>query len=129
MDKRSAKIYGPPAGRQLVVFVDDLNMPKVDTYGTQQPIALLKFLIEKNYLFQRGGDLERHEIVDSQYLGAMTPPGGGTAPVDSRFMSLFSTFNITFPGRESVEKIYNSILVNYLENFSEDMREVVPKVT
>eukprot|EP00494_Astrolonche_serrata_P004491 UN04504 len=33
----------PPAGKQLAIFVDDLNMPKVDIYGTQQPIALLKF--------------------------------------------------------------------------------------
>lgn len=59
VDKRSARIYGPPAGRQLIIFIDDLNMPKIDVYGTQQPIALLKFLIEKSYLYQRGGDLER----------------------------------------------------------------------
>ena len=31
---------------KLLIFVDDLNMPQVDTYGTQQPLALLKFLIE-----------------------------------------------------------------------------------
>lgn len=29
----------------MVIFIDDLHMPKVDTYGTQQPIALLKFFV------------------------------------------------------------------------------------
>jgi dynein heavy chain len=29
----------------MIIFIDDLHMPKVDTYGTQQPIALLKFFV------------------------------------------------------------------------------------
>jgi dynein heavy chain len=37
---KTGNIYGPPLGTNLVVFIDDMNMPKVDTYGTQQPITL-----------------------------------------------------------------------------------------
>lgn len=51
VEKRSFKQYGPTGGRQLIVFIDDLNMPKIDKYGTQQPIAFLKYLIEKEQLF------------------------------------------------------------------------------
>jgi dynein heavy chain, axonemal len=32
----------------MVMFIDDLNMPTIDLYGTQSPNALLKFLVEKN---------------------------------------------------------------------------------
>ena len=59
IDKRSGRIFGPKIlGKQMVIFVDDLHMPKVDVYGTQQPIALLKFFLEKNYIYERGGTLD-----------------------------------------------------------------------
>jgi dynein heavy chain, axonemal len=35
IDKRTFKQYGPKsAGKQLILFIDDLNMPKIDKYGT-----------------------------------------------------------------------------------------------
>lgn len=34
-EKRTKDTYGPPTGKRLLVFLDDVNMPKVDTYGTQ----------------------------------------------------------------------------------------------
>jgi len=42
VDKRMGKIFGPPTGKILMFFMDDLNMPKVDTYGTESPICLIR---------------------------------------------------------------------------------------
>jgi len=38
-------------GKRLMIFLDDLNMPRMDQYGTQQPIALLKLLIDRKVGF------------------------------------------------------------------------------
>lgn len=57
VEKRTKNIFGPPVGKKLIVFVDDMNMPKVDNYGTQQPIALLKLLLERGGMYGRETDL------------------------------------------------------------------------
>jgi dynein heavy chain len=36
------RIFGPPTGKTLMFFMDDLNMPKLDKYGTQSPICLIR---------------------------------------------------------------------------------------
>ena len=73
-DKRSGKIYGPPMGKKLFVFIDDMNMPKVDTYGTQQPIALLLFLVSRGYMYDYVKDLDVRTYRDMRYIAAMGPP-------------------------------------------------------
>jgi len=130
IDKKTFKQYGPKsAGKRMVVFIDDLNMPKIDVYGTQQPLALALFLIGRLQLYQRGGDLELREIVDTQFVGCTTPAGAGNNRVDPRVMSLFSVFNITSPSREATEKIYTQILERHCEEFADDIKAVVPKIT
>ena len=107
IEKRTKDVFGPPAGKRLLVFVDDLNMPRVDTYGTQQPIALLKLVIDKGFLYDRGKDLTIKYIKDMQFIAAMVP---GRNPVDPRFVRLFNTFCITFPPESSILLIYSTIL-------------------
>jgi dynein heavy chain len=64
LQKRTRDIYGPPPGKRLIVFIDDMNMPIIDTYGTQQPIALLKLLFERGGFYDRERDLNWKQVKD-----------------------------------------------------------------
>lgn len=102
---------------------------QVDTYGTQQPIALLKLLLERGGCYDRGKDLNWKNMRDIGYLAAMGKAGGGRNETDPRFVSLFSVFNMTFPSDESLFHIYNSILSGHTMKMSKDIQETVPSIT
>ncbi|MBZ3878788.1 Dynein heavy chain 10, axonemal [Sciurus carolinensis] len=129
VEKRTKDTYGPPMGKRLLVFMDDMNMPRVDEYGTQQPIALLKLLLEKGYLYDRGKELNCKSIRDLGFIAAMGKAGGGRNEVDPRFLSLFSAFNMPFPSEESLHLIYSSILRGHTADFHESIVAVSGQLT
>ncbi|KAM7383622.1 hypothetical protein PAMP_003257 [Pampus punctatissimus] len=42
LEKRAGRSYSPVGNKRLVYFIDDMNMPAVDSYGTVQPHALIR---------------------------------------------------------------------------------------
>ncbi|CAM6123467.1 unnamed protein product [Calypogeia fissa] len=112
----------------MIVYIDDLNMPKVDTYGTQQPIAMLKLFVERGGIYDRGKDLNWKNIKDVQFVGAMGRPGGARNPVDPRFISRYSVIEIQFPANASLTHIYNQILEAHAKVLSSDIQALTPTI-
>ncbi|NWX97079.1 DYH10 protein, partial [Nothoprocta ornata] len=129
VEKRAKDTYGPPMGKRLLVFMDDMNMPRVDEYGTQQPIALLKLLLERGFLYDRGKEMTCKILRDLGFIAAMGKAGGGRNEIDPRFISLFSVFNVPFPSEQSLNLIYASILKGHTEMFNESIATISDKMT
>lgn len=113
IDKRSGRIFGPPATKKLIYFIDDLNLPYIETYGTQNALALLRQHLDYKTIFDRTDLGFRKEIVDVQYLSAMNPTAGSFV-IDERLQRHYALFACLMPGRDDLKTIYHSILHGHM---------------
>lgn len=125
----------PPYFQCLIIFQQIILLPfsfncsfLKYSFGTQQPIALLKLLFEKGGMFGRDKDLNWKKLKDILYFGAMCTPGGGRTELDKRFVSLCATFNITAATDKTVHDIYQSILRGHLANFDAELLPISDKL-
>lgn len=113
IDKRSGRIYGPPGNTRHVYFVDDLNMPFVEKYGTQTPIALLRQLADHRSWFDRDDLGLKREIRDVQLVAAMNPKSGSFV-INPRLQRHFFTLAVMMPEVDDLNLIYRTILEAHL---------------
>lgn len=53
MEKRTKGVYVPIGGKKMVAFLDDINMPAVDDFGSQPPLELLRLWIDYGFWYDR----------------------------------------------------------------------------
>jgi len=128
VEKRTKDTYAPPAGKKMVVFVDDMNMPQKDTFGSMPPLELLKLWMEYGFWYDRLKQLKRY-IKDCSVLGAVGPPGGGRSFLPQRFQSKFHTINFTFPDETQVRRIFGSLVNMKLQNFGDEVKPLGDMMT
>ncbi|XP_028414460.1 dynein heavy chain 6, axonemal-like [Dendronephthya gigantea] len=121
LEKKRKTILGAPIGKKVVIFVDDLNMPKLDTYGAQPPVELLRQYQDFKGFYDRE-KLFWKDIKDVIICAACAPPGGGRNPVTPRFIRHFSMFSIPTSAEHTLKHIFKSIVSGFLTEFPNEVR-------
>uniref|UniRef100_A0A803Y768 AAA+ ATPase domain-containing protein n=1 Tax=Meleagris gallopavo TaxID=9103 RepID=A0A803Y768_MELGA len=117
LEKKAGRNYGPPGTKKLIYFIDDMNMPAVDAYGTVQPHTLI-----------RQTKLSLKEITNVQYVSCMNPTAGSFT-INPRLQRHFCVFALSSPGQDALSRIYSTILMQHLasRNFSEAVQKSQPQ--
>lgn len=123
LDKRKRTLLGAPIGKRVIIFVDDINMPKLETYGAQPPIELLRQLLDYHGLYDRE-KLFWKDIQDVVLAAACAPPGGGRNPLTPRFVRHFGMMLIPPPNETALKVIFKSIMKGFLDDFSQEVMDL-----
>ncbi|XP_037537274.1 dynein heavy chain 11, axonemal [Nematolebias whitei] len=108
LEKKAGRKFAPPTGKRLIYFIDDLNMPEVDVYGTVQPHTLIRQQLDYSHWYDRQR-LVLKEIYNCQYITCMNPTAGSFS-INPRLQRHFSVFAVHFPGADALATIFSSIL-------------------
>uniref|UniRef100_A0A8C9Y7F2 Dynein axonemal heavy chain 6 n=1 Tax=Sander lucioperca TaxID=283035 RepID=A0A8C9Y7F2_SANLU len=127
LEKKRKNIMGAPGNKKLVVFVDDLNMPKLDSYGSQPPIELLRQFQDFSGFYDRNKFFWK-EIQEMTIVAACAPPGGGRNPVTPRFIRHFSMLCLPTPSDQSLKQIFKAILSGFFSDFSQEVKDSADQI-
>ena len=117
-------MFAPPGTKKLIYFIDDVNMPSPDKYGTQSASALLRQQIDYGGFYDLN-KLTLKTLLNVQYFAAMDP-AAGSFRIDSRMQRHFATFATPLPDAEVLSTIYTTILARHLAGgFSDELAALV----
>lgn len=129
LDKKSGRTYGSAMNKTLIAFIDDLNMPYVDKYGTQSPIQLLRQILDYGAIFNRE-QLEEKKFIQDLLIFACLNHKSGSFVVDLRLQKNFSSFTMYTPTDEIITRIFGEILKSHFQTpgFDEKLPAFTEKV-
>lgn len=84
VEKRTKGVYVPFGGKSMITFMDDLNMPAKDAFGSQPPLELIRLWIDYGFWYDRTKQTIKYIRVSIQGICSLFPPMLDSVPTPLR---------------------------------------------
>ncbi|XP_042301519.1 LOW QUALITY PROTEIN: dynein axonemal heavy chain 14 [Sceloporus undulatus] len=112
---KSKDILGAPHSKQVLLFIDDLNMPIPEEYGSQPPLELIRQFLDLGGFYDTR-HLEWKHIQDVSLVACCTPPSEGSNDISARLLTHFCTLLLPATSLQSLQRIFQVRLGTYFYN-------------
>uniref|UniRef100_A0A1I8F393 AAA_8 domain-containing protein n=1 Tax=Macrostomum lignano TaxID=282301 RepID=A0A1I8F393_9PLAT len=110
VDKRMGSTFGPPAGRKMTVFIDDINMPVINEWGDHRsPTRSSRQADGELWLLQPGEAGRLHHHRGHAVHGRHDPPRRRPNDIPQRLKRQFQHLQLHAASNPSIDKIFSVI--------------------
>ncbi|XP_058542508.1 cytoplasmic dynein 2 heavy chain 1 isoform X7 [Neofelis nebulosa] len=105
----TGRVYRPKDCERLVLYLKDLNLPKLDKWGTSTLVAFLQQVLTYQGFYDE--NLEWVGLENIHIVASMSPGGRlGRHKLTTRFTSIVRLCAVDYPEREQLQTIYGAYL-------------------
>lgn len=104
-------IYGPPKGKDCVMFIDNVNIQSSKPNELNWSTELIRQILDHSFIYDLKGQSKIH-IENIALLTTCGVPGGRYRNLDLRFMNHFNCFSLNELSDESKTRIFSGVLMN-----------------
>ncbi len=122
-EKFSQRTFVPKGNPKLMaIFIDDLNMQKLDSCLTQNAIELVRQFMDYKHIYECQ-KMELMEFLNIQFIASMNPTAG-SFNINPRLQRHFWICSIPFPSDDSIRTIFQFFLDGHLKQFGANIQEL-----
>ncbi|KAL7987399.1 hypothetical protein Chor_006318, partial [Crotalus horridus] len=102
---KSKDVMGAPQSKQALLFIDDLNIPIAEAYGSKPPLEFIRQFVELGGFYDIK-HLEWKHVQDIATVACCTPLNVGGNEISTRLLSHFCILVLPATSLQSLQRIF-----------------------
>ena len=121
MIKKRKNLYSAPTRRRVLIYIDDVNIPQEDNYGTMPVVEYLRGILDKEGYYDKTRYFWKN-VRKTSFLCTASPAYCGRKELSLRFYRPFCTFYMNTTSDSELHSLFETIL---MDHFSGMPRELI----